>query len=622
MFNNRATDLGKNILLVTVTYVLQVIKTNRYKNYDCADSFLLSLLSVLIVNDLMQRVWFSIQAFLTFNIAEPIISNKTLSVATMVIIVFLLVNGISAFTNKKNASRIVYNALFVIGTINYFVLSITKKSFAFSDIKKAGTAFGVIKNIHLSFNTWLYFLIIVAVIVVFNLVITKLPMKENRAINKRIKIECLIASLSCIFVIYAIKDYYLHYYPNFNYEYITSLLIEYSDKIKEPKYMNEFKAFDNLVCGNDIKDNEDNPPNIIVIMNEAFCDLSVDGNFATDTDYIPYTKKIINDNPSGITYSSVFGNNTVSTELSFLTGIPTCLTASGAEIYDTIAGKDVYSILKPLKRNGYTTIGMHPFVATGYNRKEAWKTFGFDEIMFSESFKDAEKIREVKYVSDKSLYRKISETVKKNEKPVFCFAVTMQNHADYNDKMKQTINTVGWDAPDELNNYLTLQNESDHALRELIETIQKSKEPTYIMFFGDHQPMLSGEVYEHLVENRRSDFSDEEKRRLYKIRYFLWSNTGNEYKVPKETSMNYLPYILLDSVGIKDNWFEFTKCISDNFPVLTDNFFKYKGDWAEENLKTMLEDIHNIKGNDFSDLKQYQIYCLQNLTARMQDTDD
>lgn len=61
-------------------------------------------------------------------------------------------------------------------------------------------------------------------------------------------------------------------------------------------------------------------PNIVVIMNEAFSDLSVWGDFATSEEVMPFFKSLQQEAVGGELYVSVKGGNTANTEFEFLTG--------------------------------------------------------------------------------------------------------------------------------------------------------------------------------------------------------------------------------------------------------------------------------------------------------------
>ena len=164
-------------------------------------------------------------------------------------------------------------------------------------------------------------------------------------------------------------------------------------------------------------------------MNEAFSDLSVNGDIETNNDPLEFTKKIMNESKSGYVYSSVWGNNTVSSEVECLTGIPTLFTTKGARIFQLYMNKNMPSLARVFDDYGYDTYGIHPYDGDGYHRRSSWETLGFENQLFIEDFVNPRLIRG--YVSDKSNYEKIIEIDEKNEKPIFIFNVTMQNHGGY-----------------------------------------------------------------------------------------------------------------------------------------------------------------------------------------------
>lgn len=64
-------------------------------------------------------------------------------------------------------------------------------------------------------------------------------------------------------------------------------------------------------------------PNIIVIMDEAFSDLAVRGEFTTNEDYMPFIHSLqqgAENTRTGYLNVSVLGGNTANTEFEFLTG--------------------------------------------------------------------------------------------------------------------------------------------------------------------------------------------------------------------------------------------------------------------------------------------------------------
>lgn len=615
-----ATAIG---VASAVSLAFHMTKTSKTKPYESVNPFVVAVFSVLLLNDPLQSKWTT--TLLTFlpKMNDANMLQQTRSTVVMITAFFLVAVALNAIVSKRISYLLVGNLAFLLGTANYFVLSITGKPFMFSDFKKASTAFGVIGNVAVTKPTILRYLIAVVALVAFEVFAAKTRIKNPRPSNRRLCVEAGIAAFVVCASISFRKNEYLHYYANLNYEYVTSLLIEYGDSVERPTYEDEFERIENLVDddGNGKVETttvepSSETPNVIAIMSEAFCDMTTVGDFEIDEPYIPFTKKTTEESPHGITYSSVFGNNTVSTELSFLTGIPTCLTASGAEVFENMSGKDVRSLTTPFERNGYATVGMHPYYMNGYNRSDAWDALGFDETMFIRDFEDAETAAGTGYVTDEALFERAVEKTKDEKRPLFEFVVTMQNHASYEHDVDHAANVVDGPTSESFRNYVSLQNQSDEALRNLLERIDETGEPTVVMFFGDHLPMLGDEAYESLLGKKISDLEENETRRLYAVPYFVWSSDGRKVEVPEETSMNRLGSILLDAAGIEDEWFDYVDETCERYPILTDCFFKTDGEWSSENLKNILKKTRNDENDPTRDLKQYQVYCVDLLDGR------
>lgn len=77
----------------------------------------------------------------------------------------------------------------------------------------------------------------------------------------------------------------------------------------------------------------DRNPNIIVIMSESFSDLALDRDLKTNEDYMPHIRSLMKEQKSGVLFSSILGNNTVSSEYEFLTGVPTAFADKGSNLF-------------------------------------------------------------------------------------------------------------------------------------------------------------------------------------------------------------------------------------------------------------------------------------------------
>lgn len=321
----------------------------------------------------------------------------------------------------------------------------------------------------------------------------------------------------------------------------------------------------------------DSPPNIIVVMNEAFSDPAVLGSFETNGDYMPFVHSILNgevDNTvSGWLNVSVLGGNTANTEFEFLTGNTMAFLPQGSVPYQQYLKKEMPSLASHLKDLGYETIATHPYNSTGWDRNKVYPLLGFDEMYFIKSYKNPEKIR--KYVSDWACYEKIIEFYEKKPDgtPLFVFNVTMQNHSPYTEAFEnfQPDIKVKDSKSDALNNYLSLMKRSDEAARQLTAYFSQQDEDTVIVFFGDHQPTNSvvSNVWK-LNGKNGSALSEEDEAKRYKVPFFIWSNFELDMQTDVETSANFLSPMVLEAAGIPLYDYErYLLNLSGHYPVVT-----------------------------------------------------
>ena len=134
---------------------------------------------------------------------------------------------------------------------------------------------------------------------------------------------------------------------------------------------------------------EEDVPNIIVIMNEAFSDLGVLGDFETSEDYMPFIHSLQEGAENTITGNltvSVCGGNTANSEFEFLTGHTMDFFPIGSIPYQQYIKGELPSLASQLKDMGYETYGMHPYNASGWCRDDVYPWLGFDTSYFVKDF--------------------------------------------------------------------------------------------------------------------------------------------------------------------------------------------------------------------------------------------
>ena len=482
----------------------------------------------------------------------------------------------------------------VFGITNFCVLSITGQPFVFSDLKIAGTAVSVLSAQSLSKGgvltltcavlCWLGYCVAVWLM-------TAKQVYEAKQYLLRLLPTVLVANLMYFGVLFSadLADVVLLFDGHHKYGAIAHFVISGGVGLDFPEDVEQYLPQKDTDTVSSFK------PNIIIIMNEAFSDLQKPFHLESNMDAIPFFHQLCEKYPHGISYSSVRGNNTCSTEFELLSGVSTALTAKGATIYESNA-VPMQTLVSAMNARGYETVSIHPYYRTGYNRDAVYDALGFDKTYFMDDFEDAEYIHG--FISDKSNYEMLIDCFESSEAPFFCFNVTMQNHAGYDDDGNLPDKVTAETNSDALNNYLTLLHDSDKALEYLISYFETVDEPTVILFVGDHQPMLGRVFYEEEFKKSEQDFSIEDITHMYEIPYLIWANFPlNMDDAPAETSMNYLSEILFSVAGIERTpWMEQLSDYREAYPVVTVNFMKeHNGDFVPLSVA--------------GDLELYQKYC-------------
>ena len=317
-------------------------------------------------------------------------------------------------------------------------------------------------------------------------------------------------------------------------------------------------------------------PNIIVMMNESFSDLSVLGDFETNEDYMPFIHSLeqgAENTVTGMLNVSVCGGNTANTEFEFLTGNTMAFLPQGSIPYQQYINGDLKALPDYLKTLGYQTIATHPYNAGGWERDTVYPMLGFNESVFKDEYVNPQYVRQ--YISDESCVDKIIEFYenKETDKPLFVFNVTMQNHGGYQDQYGNFTPDISVkDSTNfSLQQYLSLVKLSDSALESLISYFKDADEKTVIVFFGDHQPSdavastvlaKNGMSWNHLTE--------EQQKLRYQVPYVVWANYDIDEETGADTSANYLAAEVLECAGVPlDEYRSYLMHLKTEYPVIS-----------------------------------------------------
>lgn len=585
-----------------------------------------------IINKLNKIAALFVAPFISLVLIELFNNNPIYKMSFKVVLlnylsILILYLFLYIIINKINAVLIIGNIIcYLAGVIYYYVLLFRGTPILPTDFFAVKTAGSVLKSYELKPN----FLILCTLLLMISLSLVYKSIKDSDfAPRKRayIKIGMIIAVL--IFALsynnlfsksglsinlwqqrtgYKDNGVVVNFLMNTKYLKVDKPQDYSIEKVNH--IISKFNS-DNSVEVNSNKVGKDNgnkiKPNVIVIMNETFSDLSVINKFSTNEDYMPFIHSLKTNTIKGNLYVSTFGGNTANTEWEFLTGNSMAFIPSGAIPYQQYLHQNSNSIAANLKYLGYKTLAIHPYEAKSWNRDRAYELLGFDRFINIEDFKNPEILRG-EYISDAEDYKKVIEEYKNKgtDERIFIFNVTIQNHGGYytdNSIFNDSIYLTNYEYTD-ANEYLSLIKKSDEAFKELLNYFSKEEEPTVILMFGDHMPALDTRFYEDLYGKSLSDLSIEEMQRQYITPFILWANYDIDEKYIDKISANYLSTLLLNTINEQlTGYNKFLQDLCEKYPVINKNGYVD----ANNNFYS----IDDFKGNNL--INQYKLIQYNNV---------
>lgn len=353
-------------------------------------------------------------------------------------------------------------------------------------------------------------------------------------------------------------------------------------------------------------------PSIIVIMDEAYADISTLNPEFGDT---LFYKKIHKNTVKGLALSSVYGGGTANSEYEFLTGNSMAFFNHGISVYQMYIKAPAYSMAVHLKGLGYETIATHPFHRQGWSRETIWPLLGFETTTFLEDYPQKKKLRD--YVSDREMFEYIIDKFEHKKKTLFLYGVTMQNHSGYNpddESQKLQVPLKRYPGYPDAELYTGLIRESDKALKYLLHYFEQVKEKVVIVFYGDHFPGLNKEFYKEVYGKEFTSLK--ERQKLYKVPFFVWTNYESKSIDVPLTSLNYLSNYVYKVAGIEfPAYNRFLSDMQEQIPAMNSwgfystthhKFLNYN--YADGKEKKMLQDYRMLQYNSIFDNKRNIIF--------------
>ncbi|MBY9078022.1 sulfatase-like hydrolase/transferase [Paenibacillus sp. HN-1] len=242
-------------------------------------------------------------------------------------------------------------------------------------------------------------------------------------------------------------------------------------------------------------------PNIMFMMDEAFFDPTRLKTYTFSEDPLQFIHAEQKKTPAGFLLSPEFGGNTANVEFEALTGLSMYFLNDGSIPYQQriVKMSSMPSVVSILKDKGYRTLALHPFDETFYNRNKVYPVLGFDQFTSDKDLSDAQRLTPGGYISDMAAVKEAVQELKSSDQPTFLHLVTMQNHFPFtkglNGPTTVTVDGVAAERKDELETYVQDTKLTDQALAYLAEQLKSIERPTVVVFWGDHLPALSSDIY-------------------------------------------------------------------------------------------------------------------------------
>ncbi|SDY12623.1 LTA synthase family protein [Thermoactinomyces sp. DSM 45892] len=344
--------------------------------------------------------------------------------------------------------------------------------------------------------------------------------------------------------------------------------------IEEPKGYSEekIKSLINRIPKNEKRNSKDKP-NIIVVLSESLWDPTKMKNVKFSKDPLAFYHSLQKKYSNGEMLSPQFGGWTANVEFEVLTGNTVRFLPSGSVAYNQYVNHGVDSLASILGRQGYNSTAISPTHNWYYQANKVYRNFGFSRYISGEFFEQKKKGPQI---ADSEVAKKIIETTEKSSGSDFIFANTMENHGAYQNKYKASEKTItvegqmSAETKDLLENYATGTAGADEMLKMLVEHYEKSKEPTIVVFFGDHLPALGANYKAYKEMNYISGSNDPDfLNKMYRTPLMVWNNYLPEHQDKLDISSAFVgPYVLNLAQKEGTYYTDFLYNLSKRFPVI------------------------------------------------------
>jgi len=337
---------------------------------------------------------------------------------------------------------------------------------------------------------------------------------------------------------------------------------------------------------------------LIMVMNEAFSDLTDDPVFTYAEDPLPNLHALRQDAHavSGHVVVPGFAGGTANTEFDVLTGMQTNALSAATTSSFRVVNRNLDSVLRLFREDGYHTSFFHPGDDWFYNRENVYRWLGAEETVFADQMEDLE--YKGRWVTDDYMAAFIEEKFEEavSQGQLLCnYTTTIQNHMSYTlDKygegyvypevetsahLSDTVDTM-------LKVYIEGARDADAMLGRLVDYFSATEEPVVLAFWGDHLPYLGDNQLGYRELGSAVAVQEEGQESAlcsYETPYVIWANDAaaelldwasavEALDLPEDgrLSASFLGAALVELTGRENEsaWFRFLNDLRRMVPVV------------------------------------------------------
>ncbi len=279
-------------------------------------------------------------------------------------------------------------------------------------------------------------------------------------------------------------------------------------------------------------------PDIILVLSESFWDPTLLPGTTFSRDPLAGYRALCEEEGviSGRFFTTGFGGGTVRPEFEVLTGMTTDYLPSGCVPWQYVTS-EAESYVSLYRDMGYTTMAIHPYTASFYNRKSAYPLIGIDTLHFEDDIYALNGEIDVtirgKQISDDTFVDAIAyymdKAAEEDGAPQFVFGISMENHQPYPNKFDPKDITAENPAFDDavanaVSNFTQGAADADRSLVRLTDYIKNRDRDTVLVWFGDHLPTLGAGFGAYVQSGMVGAYDEADYERLYSTPFMVYAN--------------------------------------------------------------------------------------------------